>query len=69
MNRSERRKPPVVTEAMAKARYIALGIYYPKTSWEEQTWGSRKAWIEHESKMRKALRSLGYIVVKVRRRR
>jgi hypothetical protein len=50
------------TVAMAKARYIALGIYHPRQKWEEQTWGSRKAWILHEARMRTALRALGYVV-------
>jgi len=53
---------------MAKARYMALGIYYPKTRWEERSWGDRKAWLRHEAKMREALRSLGWVVVRARSR-
>jgi len=59
---------PPPTRAMAKARYMALGIYYPKATWEERPWGDRKAWLHHETKMREALRSLGYIVVRARSR-
>jgi len=56
---------PLPTRAMAKARFMALG-YYPRTQWEQRPWSDRKAWLTHEAKMREALRSLGYIVVRAR---
>jgi hypothetical protein len=59
---------PLPTRAMAKARFMALAYYYPRTKWEERPWGDRKAWLAHEAKMREALRSLGYVVVRVRSR-